>query len=212
MDIVRPSMNFKQVIEKYGYPFISKEVSGTVGETRKYCDREFPNNYSRLQALNEVYGKKRLTVRALQLLGKLPCKAHGELNGEYSKLYDKSRYAFLLDAPFEISNNCCNVMKKAPALTYDKDTGRVPITAQMADESMQRQTQWLQNGCNAFDLKYPISNPMSFWTENDVLRYIYQENIKICSVYGDIVPDYCGEQLEGQMDFCDLGLAEDNRK
>ena len=27
IDWLRPKMNFKQVIEKYGYPFISKEVS-----------------------------------------------------------------------------------------------------------------------------------------------------------------------------------------
>ena len=31
VDIVRPSMNFKQVIEKYGYPFISKEVAHELG-------------------------------------------------------------------------------------------------------------------------------------------------------------------------------------
>jgi 3'-phosphoadenosine 5'-phosphosulfate sulfotransferase (PAPS reductase)/FAD synthetase len=57
----------------------------------------------------------------------------------------------------------------------------------MAEESMLRQTKWLQNGCNAFDIKYPISNPMSFWTEQDVLQYIKDNDIKIASVYGDII-------------------------
>ena len=33
---LKPSMNFKQVIEKYGYPFISKEVSECVYGARKY--------------------------------------------------------------------------------------------------------------------------------------------------------------------------------
>ena len=61
-------------------------------------------------------------------------------------------------------------------------------------------------------MKSPVSTPMAFWTNNDVLQYIKENNVEICSVYGNIVPDYCGEQLEGQMDFCDLGLAEDNRK
>lgn len=36
VDIVRPKMNFKKVIEKYGYPFISKEVSECVYGARKY--------------------------------------------------------------------------------------------------------------------------------------------------------------------------------
>lgn len=36
VDWLRPKMNFKQVIEKYGYPFISKEVSECVYGARKY--------------------------------------------------------------------------------------------------------------------------------------------------------------------------------
>ena len=36
---LKPKMNFKAVIEKYGYPFISKEVSGCVGELRSWLDR-----------------------------------------------------------------------------------------------------------------------------------------------------------------------------
>lgn len=33
---LKPKMNFKQVIEKYGYPFISKEVSNNVAGAKKY--------------------------------------------------------------------------------------------------------------------------------------------------------------------------------
>ena len=36
VDWIKPKMNFKQVIEKYGYPFISKEVSECVWGARKY--------------------------------------------------------------------------------------------------------------------------------------------------------------------------------
>ena len=36
VDIVKPKLTFKQVIEKYGYPFISKEVSETVFGAKKY--------------------------------------------------------------------------------------------------------------------------------------------------------------------------------
>jgi len=86
--------------------------------------------------------------------------------------YSQEKYKFFLDAPFEISNKCCDVMKKEPAHRYAKETGRKPITAQMASESRLRQQKWIQNGCNAFEAKNPISNPMSFWTEQDVLVYI----------------------------------------
>ena len=78
----------------------------------------------------------------------------------------------MLDAKFACSDMCCKVMKKAPAHEYGKRTGRKAITAQMASESKLRTSQWIKNGCNGFDMKTPISNPMSFWTEQDVLLYI----------------------------------------
>ena len=110
------------------------------------------------------------------------------------------KYKFFLDAPFEISNQCCNVMKKDPVHRYSKETGRQVITAQMAEESRLRMQKWIQNGCNSFDAKNPISNPMSFWTEQDVLRYIKINNLPICSVYGDVVEDYSKiNDIPGQM-------------
>lgn len=35
---LKPKMNFKQVIEEYGYPFISKEISGLIYESNKWLD------------------------------------------------------------------------------------------------------------------------------------------------------------------------------
>lgn len=115
------------------------------------------------------------------------------------------RYQFFLDAPFEISQQCCHAMKKAPMDKYTRETGRVPMTAQMASESRLRTQVWLKQGCNAFDAKKQVSNPMAFWTEQDVLLYIYQNKIPICSVYGDVVKD---NEVEGQLDFEDLGLFD----
>ena len=135
----------------------------------------------------------------------------GVKSKDFNSMYDRSKYLFMLNAPFEISNQCCKVMKKQPMHQYNKDTGRVPITAQMACESKLRTSQWLQNGCNGFDLKIPTSNPMSFWTEQDVLLYIKENNLSICSVYGDIITD---DEESGQMtlaDFCDMEEFELDR-
>ena len=127
---------------------------------------------------------------------KRPIKAN--IPSDDRSVFSLERYRFFLDAPFEISNKCCNVMKKDPAHKYVKETGRVPITAQMASESRLRTQKWLQNSCNGFDLKIPTSNPMSFWTEQDVLLYIKTHNLPICSVYGDVVSD---DEEMGQIDF-----------
>lgn len=123
--------------------------------------------------------------------------------------YSQERYKFFLDAPFNISSNCCKVMKKQPAHEYTQKTGRKPMTAQMASESRLRTQQWLNNGCNGFDMKSPISNPMAFWTEQDVLLYIKENKIPIASVYGDVVVNYEDEgQVDGQIDMFDLGIFD----
>lgn len=118
-------------------------------------------------------------------------KVTGELitgaNGQDRSQWNCVKYKFFLDAPFDISANCCNIMKKSPVHSFQRKTGRKPITAQMASESRLRTSQWLKNGCNGFEMKSPISNPMSFWTEQDVLLYIKENNLPICSVYGEIV-------------------------
>lgn len=115
--------------------------------------------------------------------------------------FSMEKYKFFLDAPFEISNKCCNVMKKNPVHDYYRKTGKKPITAQMASESRLRTQKWLQHGCNGFDMKYPMSNPMSFWLEQDVLAYIKLNNLPIASVYGDVIED---TEIDGQMRFDDL--------
>lgn len=63
----------------------------------------------------------------------------------------------------------------------------------MASESMLRRTEWLRRGCNAFSSNHPISKPISFWTDHDVLSYIKNFNIPLASIYGDIVEEKNGK-------------------
>lgn len=79
------------------------------------------------------------------------------------------------------------------------------MTAQMASESRLRTQTWLKNGCNAFDARHKVSNPMSFWTEQDVLLYIYENKIPIASVYGEVIKE---NEVDGQLDLQDLGLFD----
>ena len=160
--ILRPKMRFDEVIRKYGYPIISKEVSECVSQARTTITR---NKY---------------TYKLKQLMGTVLNK-----DGSKSK-FNKEKYQPLLYVDFKVSSKCCNVMKKGPLHSYEKKSGRFPITAQMAEESDSRKTQWLKNGCNGFGMKSPRSNPISFWTEQDILRYIKESGINIASVYGDI--------------------------
>lgn len=156
--IIKPNITFKQVIKEKGYPIVSKAVSNTVRLARK----------------NIADGKDTLRVRQIRGL-------------EEGSKFNKKKWEFLLDAPFKISDECCNELKKKPMKEYEKRTGKVPFIATMADEGQQREAAYLKTGCNAFNTGR--SQPMGFWTEQDVLRYIVENKLKICLVYGDVVEE-----------------------
>lgn len=103
-------------------------------------------------------------------------------------IFNKEKWLPLArDAPFLISHYCCFKMKKSPMHKYQTAHKYKPILATLAEESRMRKQAWIRHGCNAFESKNPMSQPMSFWTEQDVLAYIVKYNVPIASVYGDIV-------------------------
>lgn len=187
VEILRPEMRFDEVIKKYGYPVISKEVSQTVFEAKK----------------NVQTGK--YTYRLKKLNGELTDK-----DGNKSQ-YNIPHWRFLLDAPYDISHKCCDVMKKKPAKKYEKETGRTPFIGTLARESRLRHSNWIKYGCNAFEQQRPTSRPLSFWTEQDIFHYIKKYNVPYCTVYGDIVFDDSKEEtIPGQINMIDyLGCYEE---
>lgn len=124
------------------------------------------------------------------------------LRGDDKTKFVSPKWYYLVDAPFKVSAECCAVMKKAPFKRYEKGTGRHPFIATMASEGLNRENEWMKNGCNAFDAPRPSSRPLSFWTEQDVLHYIKKYNVPYCPVYGEIkVKPHGG--IAGQIDMID---------
>ena len=219
VEILQPAMSFMQLCEKYGFPLISKEVSDRVYFAQKYLrwlggtqETKRPTDFS-LRGFLGIGGAsiENVPIETLRLaLQETDRDKARQILGEgfpadNSRIYDDAvRYKFMALAPFTISHKCCDILKKNPLRNYEHDTNRVPMTAQMASESRIRTQKWMLNGCNGFELKRPISHPMTFWTEQDVLQYIYENQIPICSVYGNVVTE--GEA--GQMSLADLGLFD----
>lgn len=157
---LRSKMNFREVIETYGYPLVSKEISERIYFARK----------GRKEALMAFEGK---TVDGTE--------------SKYRQRYKKWRP--LCNSNVPISHKCCEIMKKEPAKSYEKETGRKAIVATMACESVMRQTQWLKTGCNAFDSARKISTPLAFWTDQDILLYLRTYAVPYCPIYGEIVDE-----------------------
>jgi 3'-phosphoadenosine 5'-phosphosulfate sulfotransferase (PAPS reductase)/FAD synthetase len=166
---LKPEMNFRKVIEHHGYPIISKEVSKRIVE---YYNARQKGTLKQSLAYQEFNG-----------IRKAP-------NGD--SFFNKKQWRFLLDAPFKMSHKCCDIMKKKPAKKYEKESGKFPIIGTMAVESQARKTAWKIHGCNAFDTVRPASQPLSFWTEQDILEYIQKYKLPYASVYGEIIEDING--------------------
>lgn len=180
---LKPELSFYEVLKKYGYPIISKEVSRDIAVARRKPDGKTADKFNP----NSDYCKK------------------------YGMQWCLNKWDFLKDSDIPISNQCCNIMKKRPAKKYKKETNKKAILATMTCESRERKQNWLKSGCNAFDNNDPQSNPMSFWTEQDVLQYLITYKIPYASIYGDIIKnrkgklETTGAERTGCM-FCCYGI------
>ena len=180
IEILRPEMRFDEVVKKYGYPIISKDIASCIYGARR-------GSRTRLERINGTLTKK---------------------DGSPS-MFNCSKWKFVMDSDFEVGSDCCKVMKKKPTAKYEKETGRKPIIGMLAEESLKRRDAWMKTGCNAFNITRPQSNPIAFWTEQDILHYIKKYNVPYCSVYGDIQVKQSEDTEKGQINMIDyLGCYE----
>lgn len=187
--ILRPKIRFDEVIKKYGYPIIGKRQANAIELGRNNIKQK---KYSwRLKILG--IEPEKASQKGLTLPNKTMLKRYAKSSSV--PMFNCNKYRPLLFTDFKISAKCCGVMKKSPLFEYQKVKDKKPIIATMATESLSREMAWLKNGCNAFEAKHPQSTPMSFWTEQDVFKYIRQYNIPIASIYGDVVYSEKPEQM-----------------
>lgn len=177
VDIITPSMRFDEVISTYGYPLISKEVAEAIYYARRICSQS-----DNVKRKNKTAQKKRAELKGMR---------KNVRNGQKS-MYNKEKWFPLVYTPFMITHYCCHKMKKSPIKKYQREHNLYPILGTLTEESRIRKQAWIRHGCNAFDSTNPSSQPLSFWTEQDILAYIVKYNLPIASVYGNIVSVHDG--------------------
>ena len=171
---VKPRKSFAKVIKEEGYPVISKKTSRMIHDCQNPTEK---NARSRKLYLSDY---------TLDKEGK-----YTNIKNNSFKIAQKHRY--LIDAPFKISNKCCDYLKKYPMQDYEKQTGKKAIIGTQANESKMRESAYLQTGCNNF--KGGKSQPLGFWTEQDILEYIVKFNLEIASIYGEVKTNDDGKIL-----------------
>ena len=170
---VRPAIPFTQVIKKYGYPVISKNVSRYVRDLQNPTPNNKRTRDTRLGLTNSVVGKL------------------------------SKKWMFLVDAPFKCSEQCCEVMKKAPMRKYQRTSKKFPIIGTMVGESMGRRLAYMKSGC--FNENKNQLIPMAIFTEQDIWDYIKKYKLKYSKIYD------MGEKRTGCM-FCMFGIQYDDKE
>lgn len=186
--LLKSNVTKKQVITEWGYPLVSKEVAMKISRYVRTKHLWVKNN-----RLNGYVGKNGKLITS----GMIPKK-----------------YQCLIYAPFELSERCCDKVKKKPLKQYEKKSGKHPITGEYAEESMDRKENYLKHGCIMVDKKRVKCTPIGFWTKQDILQCIYENNIKIPAIYGQVIKQedgtlkFSGEQRTG-CDICAFGIMFD---
>lgn len=166
--ILHPRHGIRWVMENKGFPVISKDTAEKIKKLRhgKLSDRY--RNY----LLN------------------------GDERGRFGMLAKKWQYLTDVEKePEDISDECCEIIKKELFRRYVRENRRYPIMGITQDEGFKRENQYNHTGCNVYDGHTIKSQPIGFWTKEDVLQYKVDQEIPICSIYGEVVRDNSGRWI-----------------
>lgn len=167
VNVATPRISQEAVLKKFGYPVVSKTAALSLGRLQNPTEK---NANSRRLALTGITNE-----------------------GRYAKTWVLAqKWRFLIDAPFKISSKCCYYMKETPMIDWAKKNKKATIVATLVEESRNRMNGYCKKGsCNSFKGQGE-STPFSFWTKQDILRYLYENNVTISEAYGEIVKDEKG--------------------
>lgn len=182
--ILRPKRSWFDVVKNVGFLIGSKKTSRMIKDIRTPTTR------------NQA-------TRTLYLTG---IKKDGSKSKSF-KLAKK--WHKLINAPFKISDKCCDIFKKEPFKEYEKKTNKKPIIATMVGEADMRRVSYMYSGCNNFSGKIN-SKPMSIWTQENVWEYAKLYSIHFADVYYDRKIEGVNVPAESRTGcmFCQIGDKE----
>ena len=159
IEIIKPSIPIKQMLETDGYPFKSKKHAKNV----------------------DIYQRLGKTQSIKTYLGECPTSNKTDIEPESFQCPKKLRYQFEDRNLLRISDKCCFRLKEQPMKMYSKQQKKpFPIIGIMASEGGRR----MKANCLAFKGKYfkafqplvPITKEWEDW-------FIEKYNVTICDIY-----------------------------
>lgn len=175
LEIVKPLMGYKKVVEKYGFAIGSKQISMQLERLKGYLTNPSEKNTATKNLY--MYGQK-----------KDGSKSKG------SKLSERWKFILFQD-DIKISGKCCDVFKKQPFYRYEEKTGRKPVIFTTVSESNMRRNAYKQSGCNTMDKGKEKCRPFSIFTKKDAWDIAEEDGLRFADVYYDRTVDV--KQLDG---------------
>ena len=210
--IIKPDMNFTQVLNTYGFPVLSKQLAGKIEHLqipREEADqRKLYYNHALMTGETGPWGgfvyseSMKLDDEILELFG-----------GHYAE--DRPDLCCKC-APFKVSDRCCEVMKEAPSRRYQQEHNIYPFLGLMQIEGGQRRFSLRKYGCNYVGKDTVRSCPFNYFSRQDLLQLALDLNAPVPEIYGNIVRDPDGKlrttkaQRTG-CNMCGFGIQLESR-
>lgn len=195
--ILKPTQPIKPMLEKYGYPFKSKEFSKVVNsyqiqqeELDKYIN--LPTEELKRFMLEHKDIEKSLLGKGVFVLYFVHgIRAIRDDEG-YIEKYDEAvkhtcpqslRGLFSKDFTLNISNNCCLKLKKEPVHKWAKQNNRtIAMTGMRREEGGQREN---IKGCILTDSKGQVIkfHPLLVVDDDWENEFVEKEHIQLCELY-----------------------------
>lgn len=161
--ILKPEMGFTRFIREQGVAVGSKKIAMQIRKLKRYISNPSPKT--------EVTKRHYLTgIRG---------------DGQKGKWKVPAKWLRLLNAPFNVTEKCCDNFKKDPFLRYQKKTGKKPIVGTTAAETQLRALGYLKSGCITFTKGRERCRPLSIFLAKDIWEYSKKYGLRFCEVYYD---------------------------
>lgn len=226
---VQSELNYFQVTDLVGMPFVSKKVSRMVRDCKStfkrlgltYPDVEhlMPEHYTPKHYDEMLQSAEKLRELGFNHTVILHLTKITSANRINHQMFLPLQYRPMIDFDVDFSDQCCKYLKKDPIKAMNKELGgMLPVTGEMACNSKDRLNAYRMTGCNMFDGDRPKSKPLGAMTEQTLLKFIFEEKPPIAPPYGELSynPDtdtyrFSGEQRTG-CKLCGFGLHFDTER
>lgn len=184
---LRGKKSFVDVVKTEGYPVASKKIARMVRDCRKFFKgSEINFNDISDQLDNGIQSADYL--RSLNIPNGVICYLTGitSENNICASWKIPKKWRKLITAPFDVTEKCCDILKKEPMKIIQKETQKGVFIGTMAIDSQTRDETYRKTGCIVFNDKVKQCTPLGYWLERDKMKYLVKYNLPVAPVYGKI--------------------------